>query len=686
MRTIVMGTLVLAVSSGSGCFLAPSEQLVVGSFDSGRPDDAGTTGDAGTPSDGGLRTDGGFGGGDGGSFNPPASPLACSKGEWCWQHPTPQGQPLNVVYAVSATEAWALGDRGAMLRLQNGVWAAQTPVTDFSFRRVWGSSASDVWAVGYRQRDGVALGNLFRFDGTGWALVPHGGLPTIREVTGSAGGEVWVLTDPNTTLVPTQLLRWNGSALVAAPALPAGLEARSLCVRSQNEVWITVVDQLNSFPIALYRWDGTVWTLIRREPAGSNRRFDSRVVCPADGVALVKVFDFDTGDYSLLEARAGQVTFSAGPGSGSLIATSREVYSVASDGRTVSQWTGTGFQQRFTLADEDSQPVGFDFVGGVGWLANGASTVSAWNGTAFVAPQPRWGSLNVFVAPRPNPNFQDPTAAFGDGWWARRSASGWTFAATPMLSTGEPLRVFGAATLPGGDAWLVGTAIAQYDAAAQTITPVVTPASGVFAAIDLGDDGTTWAVGTQVLRYVAGQWQAPPIAPPTVVDGVTLSNLTFTAVDVRSANDVMLLGNDPAGGSFASIFYRWDGAAWTSQLSTGPTLALFDRDSAGDLYVVEGNEIKKRTPAATTWTTVGSVDGWISRIRVYGPDEIELVVRSEEGIALYGWDIDRRAFSLQGKGLGFSGANDIFHGESTSTGGATYWAPGSGGAVLHFEP
>ncbi|MDP2274692.1 MAG: hypothetical protein Q8N23_05635 [Archangium sp.] len=113
---------------------------------------------------------------------------------------------------------------------------------------------------------------------------------------------------------------------------------------------------------------------------------------------------------------------------------------------------------------------------------------------------------------------------------------------------------------------------------------------------------------------------------------------------------------------------------------------MFDRDSVGDLYVVEGNEVKKRAPGSTTWATVGSVDGWVSRIRVYGPDEIELVVRSEEGIARYRWDSDRRAFSLQGKGLGFSGANDLVHGESTSAGGATYWSPGSGGAVLHFEP
>ncbi len=686
MRTIILGFLLLVATLGSGCFLAPLEPVVIGRFDSGLPD-ASTADDAGADggTDGGPTRDGGIYRGDGGFFDAPATPPFCTRGQWCWQHPTPQGQPLNDVYAVSATEAWAVGDRGATMRLTNGVWTALPSTTELSLNQVWGSGPNDVWALG---RNPLSNGNkLLRFDGTGWAIVPQGALPSVHEVSQSAAGELWVVTDGFTTSVPRQLLRWNGTTLVAAPALPAGLEAQSVCVRSPNEVWLTVNDALGSWPpVALYRWDGTTWTLVRREPNGSSRRFDSRVMCPADGVALVKVFEFNTGTYSLLEVAGGQVSSNTSLGSGSLIATSRDVFSVASDGRSVSQWTPTGWQARFTLpADDSMYSVGFDFVGNVGWLANGTPTLSSLNGSAFVPTQPRLGTLNVFVGPPPNPNPRDPTAVFGDGTWGRRSGSGWTFAPTPTLFTGEPLKVSRASLIAGGDAWLVGNAIARYDATAQTITPTFTPVSGGFTAIDSSADGTVWVVGSQVLHYEAGQWQAPPTAPPTVVDGITLSDLSYTAVDVRSANDVMLLANDPAGGRFVSIFYRWDGTTWSAQLSSGTTLSLFDRDTAGDLYVVEGNEIKKRAPAATNWTTVGSVDGYVTRIRVYGPNEIDLVVNSDAGLIFYGWDSDRMAFSPHVPGLGFSWATDIVYGDSTNA-GATCWAAGAFGAVLRFEP
>lgn len=619
----------------------------------GEPTDAGTS-----PLDAGL------------------TPLSCAPGAWCWQHPTPQGQPLNTVFAVSPTEAWALGDHGATVHFESGVWTALAPIADLTLRHAWGTSGTNIWAIGQRVLNSQAAESaLLHFDGTRWATVPHGSLPRIDDVVGSASGEVWTLTASNSTTVKPVLQRWNGTAFVATPALPASLRANSLCVRSATEVWVTVNDDQNSWPFALYRWNGVAWSLVHQLPAGSSRRFDSRVMCPADGVAVVEVFEFDTAKYAYLETRGSQVIFSTAPRGGALLRSAHgEVFSV--DSRTVSQWTPTGWQPRFTLAsDESMYSVAFDFVGGSGWLTKQTPTVSSWDGSAFVAPANQVGTLRAFVTPGPR---QDPSAVFGEGSWGRRSGEAWVFAATPMLSSGRPLHVSQAFSLPGGDAWLVGNAIARFDAATQTITPVLT---GEFTTIDGTDESTLWAVGgREVRRFDGRQWVAPSVPLPDA-NGLRPANMTFTAVAVRSATDVTLLGNDVAGGAFATIIYQWDGASWRFTVSFGATLAVLDRDTVGDLYTVEGDTVKKRAPSASTWTPVGRVNGSVQRLRVDGPDQLELVLRTRTGLVLSRWDAAQGRFTQDAPELQLDGAVDLLRGSTTRV-----WAIGDHGALLRYEP
>ncbi len=670
-----LGAVVCALM-GSGCFSPVDVSL--GHLDAGSSGGGATGGGTG----GGAAATGGGSASDGG-----LEPLTCVPNEWCWQHPLPQGQPLNSVFAASATEAWAVGEAGAMLRLLNGTWTAMKPVTNFSLRSLSGSGPNDVWAIGQRQ-DAY---QLLHFDGARWAVEPHGALPVVLDVNASASGETWLMTVGRASS-KVVLQRWNGATFVDAPALPAGLEAKSMCVRSASEVWVTVGDALNSFPFALYAWDGVAWSLVHRVPSSSSR-FDSPIACPADGVAVAKVFDFDTSTMSFLEVRDRRLSFSAAAPSSMPLILSPHGDAFRVEGQAVSQWTQTGWQQRFTLGpDESMYTVRFDFSGASGWLAKGTPMVSSWNGSSFISPQQNLATLRAFVAP-PGLNRQDPVAVFGDGVFARRAGSTWQFTATPTLSSGSALSVNSTYGLAGGDAWLLGNAIARYDAAAQTITPLVTPVSGEFLAIDGSDATTLWAVGNyrKVLRFDGQQWVPPSVIPPEVVEGpsggdpLTLTSLEFTAVDVRSANDVVLLGNDPAGGRFVSVFYRWDGVSWSTTRTDGVTLSKFDRDTQGNFYVVEGASVKKRAPSATTWTTVGTASGTITRLRVYGPDEIELVVRTDAGLGLFLWDADRQSFSLKGGLLDLPGALDIVPGAPLQSGRATFWSVGALGAVLRFE-
>ena len=72
----------------------------------------------------------------------------CIKGGWCWMHPLPQGHSLRGVWAASASEVYAVGDSGTLLRWNAGKSEALDCGTMADLNAVWGSSATNVWAVG----------------------------------------------------------------------------------------------------------------------------------------------------------------------------------------------------------------------------------------------------------------------------------------------------------------------------------------------------------------------------------------------------------------------------------------------------------------------------------------------------------------------------------------------------------
>jgi len=210
--------------SALGC-LTPVGDTTLGALDGGRDagvsvNDAGPAADAGSPGDGGVLV-----------------PQSCGVNQWCWEHALPQGQPLHAVFVVSPTEAWAGGDYGALLHFTDGGWDALAPVTDYSFESLWAPSATELWAIGTKRLNFTDTEwRVFHSDGTTLRAVDHGPNRYVTELTGSSATNVWLLTAPGSTNFPKTLLRWNGAAFVAAPALPAGCpEPESPAVRSAPE-------------------------------------------------------------------------------------------------------------------------------------------------------------------------------------------------------------------------------------------------------------------------------------------------------------------------------------------------------------------------------------------------------------------------------------------------------------------
>jgi hypothetical protein len=100
-------------------------------------------------------------------------------------------ETLRSVWAVSATDAFAVGENGVILRWDGTAWSTMSSAADsWAGRRltgVWGSSATNVFAVG-------ETGTLLRFDGTRWSEQPFDSVSDLAAVWGSSAGNVFVVS------------------------------------------------------------------------------------------------------------------------------------------------------------------------------------------------------------------------------------------------------------------------------------------------------------------------------------------------------------------------------------------------------------------------------------------------------------------------------------------------------------
>src|SRR5207244_9013906 len=158
----------------------------------------GTEGSAGSNAGGGTEGSAGSSAGGGGSVGPTWASVVV-------------GFPndLHGVWGSGANDAWAVGDVGEIIHWNGSAWTAD--VVDSAATRnlnaVWGSSAGDVWAVG-------AGGTIVRWTGGGdgggapgapgfrlrWAGVSSGTTNDLLGVWGSGASDVWAVGDAGTIL------------------------------------------------------------------------------------------------------------------------------------------------------------------------------------------------------------------------------------------------------------------------------------------------------------------------------------------------------------------------------------------------------------------------------------------------------------------------------------------------------
>lgn len=217
--------------------------------------------------------------------------VLCSSDGWCRELGSPDQGSIYSISGTSATDVWAVGDRG-ILHWDGSRWLRYTvPGYDEALVSVFAAAPDDAWAVG---RNGVA-----HWDGSAWAdrsaalrmpgeVLP---LPPCWLVWGSSAHNVWIScegllrqwdgqrwSDRRTNQVGTRfvsivgdangphfglelmnrLLRWNGTEWMLVSSPDGRFEG--LAGTRENDVWM--VGEGNP-----WHWDGSAWAEVPR-PSG----------------------------------------------------------------------------------------------------------------------------------------------------------------------------------------------------------------------------------------------------------------------------------------------------------------------------------------------------------------------------------------------------------------------------------
>lgn len=167
---------------------------------------------------------------------------------------------LHDVWGSSAANVWGVGDKGELVRWDGTAWTLHrfdgtavtpkplgdfaTPASVYTLRGVWGSSASNVFAVG---DSGVVL----RYNGTAWTRMTTGTAAQLNDVWGSGPSDVYAATETG------RLLRFNGTSWSFVAGVQAAGALRSVWGSAANNVY-AVGDGG-----AMYRYNGSTWSRVR---------------------------------------------------------------------------------------------------------------------------------------------------------------------------------------------------------------------------------------------------------------------------------------------------------------------------------------------------------------------------------------------------------------------------------------
>ncbi len=119
----------------------------------------------------------------------------CSSSTYWTKETSGTTNHLRDLWGFSSTSVYAVGYTGTVLKYDGASWTSMGPKTDTYLYGVWGTSPSDLWVVGhpYFKPDE----SIWHYNGTKWTKVPPPRTSYLNAVWGASASEVWAVGNFN---------------------------------------------------------------------------------------------------------------------------------------------------------------------------------------------------------------------------------------------------------------------------------------------------------------------------------------------------------------------------------------------------------------------------------------------------------------------------------------------------------
>ena len=483
-------------------------------------------------------------------YTPPKPLLpGCSKDDWCWSNPQPQGNALTSVWGASSTDAWAVGARGTMLHWDGSKWNTAVKETTSNLLSVWGSGPNNVFAVGERN-------TVLRWDGQKWSSIPatvvlkdgSGNdvqkLVNLNSVWGSDATHVWIVGENGV------ILSWDGNKLTQqANAYPITLQ--SVWGLSDKVVYAS------GYLGTLLKWNGTEW----------NSQLGPGAAAERDKITILSVWG--TAENNLFAA----TDLNGG-----------RLFRYNGTSWTLQNVTGLASSARYRVISLWGQGTDLFVVGEVGYSDSSDETKRfgmflKWDGTNFVA-QPSAPVVSLASVWGTSPT--DVVAVGAGGSIVRYN--GTAFNTIGMFSSISGIAGNSPSQLIGVGDWGVtmqfdGTnwSVNQGDAY-QRLRGISGSGENIWAAGFAANDAGN---PTRLLRWTGTSWQAATVTVKSELKGI-----------FSSATEGYAVGN-------SDTILRRNGTNWTQvtvPAATGTTLRGAWAADASNAWFVGGGDDNPRNP------------------------------------------------------------------------------------------
>ncbi len=180
--------------------------------------------------------------------------------------------PLNSVWGNSQC-VFAVGDSGTIISSQSN-WQPMLTGVDWDFNDVWGSSATDVYAVGGHNDTGG--GTIYHYDGNSWIQVIPWSYYSLQAVWGSSATDVYVAGGTSTFHFDGN--EWRSFSSINGPFAESGWQEEwddwnftGVWGSSNANVQIVGGEKV-------LKYDGTLWSSMNGAASGANGIWDDLIV------------------------------------------------------------------------------------------------------------------------------------------------------------------------------------------------------------------------------------------------------------------------------------------------------------------------------------------------------------------------------------------------------------------------